>query len=425
MIALRLGLRNLFRNRWRSALTLAAISVSVGLMVWLLPMYEGWMVLMIRGTTAVELGQVQVHAPGYVDQPRIHEAFELDAALFDRVRSVPGVESVAPRVHAFGLVGNEERSQVARVLGVDPRLEAETTPVADGIIAGRWLAPEPPVWPEPREAVLGEGAARQLRVGPGDEVVVFGEAADGSLGNDLLRVVGIVRTGNTEIDRMSVYMHLDDAQFLTALEGQVHELAIRAADLDDAPALAEAIAAAIGGTTTIEETPWLLVVRPWQELAPEIHQMTLLFRTSYSILYLIVYLVAAAGILNTARMSALERRREFGVMLAVGMRPRRMFRTLAVESLVLGLAGAAIGALIGGILAAYHAAVGLDLTAFTDEASFTFMGVAFSDRLYFVLRDWHVIEPILVMLVVTVLSGAWPAFRAARIDPAPTIAGRT
>lgn len=416
MIALRLGLRNLFRNRWRSALTLAAISVSVGLMVWLLPMYEGWLVLMVRGTTSIELGQVQIHAPGYVDQPRIHEAFDLDAPLLDLVRSVPGVDAAAPRIQAFGLVGNEERSQVARILGVDPVLEVETTPVAEGLTAGRWLAPEPPPWPKPREAVLGKGLARQLRVGPGDEVVVFGEAADGSLGNDLLTIVGIVRTGNTEIDRMAVYMHLADAQFLTALEGRVHEIAIRAAETDAAPALARTISAALPNGD--------LVVRPWQELAPEVHQMTILFRTSYSILYLIVYLVAAAGILNTARMSALERRREFGVMIAIGMRPRRLIRTLAVESLVLGLVGSAVGALAGGLLAAYHSAVGLDLTAFTDEAAFTFMGVAFSDRLHFVLRGWHIIEPIAVMLVVTLLSSAWPAIRAARIDPAPTIAGR-
>lgn len=423
VITLRLGLRTLVRNRWRTGLTLAAIAASVGLMVWLLAMYEGWMVAMVRGATAVEMAQVQVHAPGYVDQQRIYEAFDYDDHLLDRVRAVKGVEAISARVQAFGLVGNEARSQVARVLGVDPRLETETTPVADGIVAGRWLAPEPAAWGEPREAVLGESAARQLRVEPGDEVVFFGEAADGSLGNELLRIVGVARTGNMEIDRLSVYMHLEDAQYLTALEGRVHELAIRTADLDAAVAMARAITEALESDELA--TAPSLVVRPWQELAPEVHQMVLVFRSSYAIMYLMAYLIAAVGIVNTARMSALERRREFGVLLALGMRPHRLFRTVLAETMVLGLLGAGIGALAGAGLGAYHTAAGLDLTVFTDETAFSFMGVAFSDRLYLVLRLRHILEPIAVMLVVAFLSGVWPALKAARIDPAPSIAGRT
>ncbi|MFW6080147.1 MAG: FtsX-like permease family protein, partial [Gemmatimonadota bacterium] len=159
--------------------------------------------------------------------------------------------------------------------------------------------------------------------------------------------------------------------------------------------------------------------------APDIRQMILMFRSSYAFMYFITYLVAAVGILNTARMSALERRREFGVMLAIGMRPRRMFRTLAAETAVLGLLGAGLGALAGTLLSAYHASAGLDLTLFTDQAAFSFMGVAFSERLHFILRVRHVVEPVVVMLGVALLSGLWPAVKAARIDPAPTIAGRT
>lgn len=131
------------------------------------------------------------------------------------------------------------------------------------------------------------------------------------------------------------------------------------------------------------------------------------------------------GIVNTARMSAVERRREFGVMLAIGMRPRRMFRTIVVETLVLGLVGALIGAAAGLLLSWYYAVAGFDMGAFTEQATFSYMGVAFSERIRFVLEPVNVVQPILVMLVVAVLSGLWPALRAARVDPAPTIAGRT
>src|SRR5690606_29347497 len=201
----------------------------------------------VRGSTAFETGQVQVHTAAYVESPRVYESFPLDADLLARVRSVPGVDAVSARVRAYGLIGNEQRSQVARVVGVDPRAEAAATPIERAVVAGRWLSAEPAPEGMPREVVLGEGMAQQLRVGVGDELVVFLEAADGSLGNELLEVVGIVRTANTEIDRLTAYLHIEDAQFVAALESAAHELMIRAEEMHAARELAAAIAQAIGG----------------------------------------------------------------------------------------------------------------------------------------------------------------------------------
>ncbi len=436
MISVKLGLRNLSRNRWRSALTLAAISVAVGVMVWTLGFYEGWINEMVRGATSVEVTQAQVHTAAYVEAPRSYRTFTLDPAQMRAVREVPGVVAVTPRAKLNGLIGNEQRSQVARILGVRPELEAAATPVAEAVAAGRWLSDRPAAYPAPREVVLGEGMATQLRAQVGNELVVFLEAADGSLGNELLQVVGIVHTGNTQVDRMTAYVHLSDAQNMAALGDGIHELAIRSSDLDVAPELASAVAAALGATagappdSAVERgqiAADALVVQPWQEIVPSLNQIIILFRQSYWFMYLLIYLVAAIGILNTQRMSALERRREFGVLMAIGMRPRRMFRTLVVETVVLGSVGALIGAVAGGLVTWYFAANGLDMGLLTSagKADFSFMGVAFSDRLYFGLYPGAVIQPVVVMLIVAALSGLWPAIRAARIDPAPTIAGRT
>lgn len=428
MTSLRLGLRNLVRNRWRSGLTLAAVVVAVGLMVWSLSLYEGWIQAMVRGATAVETAQVQVHTAGYVDQPRVYRGFPFDDGLLASVRRVPGVVAAAPRVELQGLVGHERRSQVARLLGVDPALERRATPVAEAVTRGRWFSADPPAYPAAREVVLGIGVARQLEVGPGDELVTFVEAADGSLGNELLRVVGVVDTGNTRVDRGTVYLHLSDAQRLGALEGEIHELAIRTQDPSRARESAEAVAAAMGARAGLPgdgaAPDEALVVRPWQEVLPAVSQIIVVFRRSYWILYLLVYLLAAAGILNAQRMSALERQREFGVMMAIGMRPRRMFWTLLVEGAIVGAVGAVLGAAGGAALSRYHEVHGLDLDLFTDQAAFTYMGVAFSERIHFVLTPENVVEPVVVMLVVALLSVLWPALRSARIEPAPTIAGR-
>lgn len=273
--------------------------------------------------------------------------------------------------------------------------------------------------------------ARQLGIGPGDELVVFLEAADGSLGNDLLQVVGTVRTGNTAMDRMTVFMHMKDAQFLAALEGEAHELAIRTEALLEARETAGLIAAAIGaGTRGVVEGDGggtdgeALLVRPWQEILPSVYQMLSISKQSYWVTYLLIYLVAAIGLVNTQRMSALERKRELGVLMAVGMRPRRMFRMILTESLVLGTLGGLIGTVIGGAVTWYHATAGLDLGVFTDQGEFTYMGISFTGRVFAIITPTVAAQPIIVMVLVAFLAGLWPAIKSARLDPAPTIAGR-
>lgn len=426
MIAVRVGLRNLARNRWRTGLTLGGIALSVAFMVWILGFMEGWMTAMVRGATAVTTSQVQVHTAAYAGSPRAYRAFPVDDALLATVRGVEDVVAVSPRVRLFGLVGNERTSQVATLLGVDPALEAAATPVAEGVTRGRWLSDRPAPDGAPREVVLGAALARQLGVGVGGELVTFFEAADGSLGNDVLEVVGLLDTGNSEVDRGAAYLHLEDARFLGALEGRAHELAVRTADLTGARETAAAVAGALEALPPGGDPPEdVLLVRPWQELMPSVDRMLTVSRQSYWFSYLLIYLVAAVGIFNTQRMSALERRREFGVLMAVGMRPRRLFGMVVTESLVLGILGGLLGTALGLAVTWWHAVAGLDLGLFTDQGGFTYMGVAFTGRLHAVLTATAALQPVGVMVLVAFLAGLWPALRTARLEAAPTIAGRT
>jgi ABC-type lipoprotein release transport system permease subunit len=438
VISFKLAVRNLFRNRWRSALTMGGVAVAVALMLWTLAFYEGWIAEMVRGATAMETGQVQIQTAAWAEEGRVYQSFPSSDELLALIESAPGVEVASPRVVGHGLIGNEQRSRVARLLGVDPDRESAATPVTEGLVEGTWLSPAPRPFGAPRELVLGSDLARQLRVSPGDELVVFLEAADGSLGNDLLEVVGIVRTGNSVLDRMAAWMHLEDARTVTALEGRAHAILLRTADVETARATADSVAVALQGVVpsvrvgapgeealeagAVEGST--LAVRPWQEILPIIDKMINLTRRSYWIVYLILYAVAVVGILNTQRMSALERRREFGVMMAVGVRPGKMFRMVQVETVVLAAGGALLGTVLGGALAWYHTVVGFDMTSLASEASFTYLGVSFDERVHFGLDWWMLVQPGFVMCVCSLVAGLWPGITAARIEPSSTIAGR-
>ncbi|MCA9564937.1 MAG: FtsX-like permease family protein [Myxococcales bacterium] len=213
-------------------------------------------------------------------------------------------------------------------------------------------------------------------------------------------------------------MRLEDAQYATALDGRAHEVALRTANIETADEVAGRVSALINDDG--------VVVRSWNQLVPELSHMIELNARSVWFMYLIIYLIVGLGILNTQRMSALERRREFGVLLAVGLRPALLRRLILLETIFLSLFGAVLGAGVGFALAWRHARVGFDMSAFSDEAaSFSVSGINFADRIYFVLAPESVWQPLVVVFVMAVICGAWPAIKSSRLDPTSAIAGRT
>ncbi len=418
-----ISLRNLARNRWRTALTLGGIALGVAVLIWTRGMMQGLRNQMLSSTTGAELGHVQLQRSDYAKRPSLWKAFRLSQGALAQLDSVPDVAGVAPRLVVWGLVGHERRSRVARIVGVDPLREARTSRVASSLVEGHWLpsaAPsdEPPAGPVP--AVLGAQFAHWLGVSVGDELVVMLQAADGSLGNDRLEVVGTVRVGQNLIDRQTVFVPLPDAQRLAALDGKVHLVALRARSFDRVASVVEAVRRRIGAW----QGP-ALTARPWWDLVPDMYRVFELWRVGMWILYAVIYAVVALGIVNTLRMGALERRREFGVLLAIGMLPTQVGRMLLAEAAWTGLLGGLLGAVLGGAVTWYHARFGFSLGAFSGaNKGFSYMGVSIPDRVHFVLDALVVTPPLVIIVLTAALAGLWPAVAAARIDAPCAISGR-
>jgi ABC-type antimicrobial peptide transport system permease subunit len=217
-------------------------------------------------------------------------------------------------------------------------------------------------------------------------------------------------------------MHLDDVQYVAVLEGRLHEIAIRIDDFAQAPAIAANVAVAVssseGGDT--------LVVRPWQEIMPQLSTMLELNTQSIQVTFFIFFLLVALGIVNSQRMSALERRREFGVLLAIGISPRRLGQMIVAETVLVSLVGAIAGGAMGLALSSYHATAGFDMSMFASGAEeFSFMGLAFEGRMYFVVTARAVWLPIVWTVGVAVICGFWPAFSSGRLNATQAISGRT
>ncbi len=412
----RIGWRNLGRHRRRSVITAVALAWGFAAVVLFNGILEGMGADFVRSGTDLMAGQLRIQNPDYEPERDLWDVIGGDGGvpvgeLLDRVRADSDVIGATARVYGSGIVASDSTSRGGLLMGILPEAEIQVTQFLEGLMEG--TVPDPGAY----EVVLGQELARQLRTSVGEVVVLVAPSSDGSLGNELFTVSGIVRTGIPEVDAAQVVMHLDDLQFLLALgPDDVHEVAVAAANPWDAPAVAERLSAGLA-----DLGPDILI-EPWTSFRPELVEFANLIGGMNWIILLVIFLMAAFGVANTMLMGTFERRREFAVVKALGMRPGRIMAMVVGEALVLGLLAVAAGALISLPLVLWLIHYPVDLTPIAGEQMFM------EGLFRFVLRvehSWDIpIRAAIGLVITAVLAAIYPALRAIRVPAAEALAGR-
>lgn len=398
-----LALRNIWRNRRRTLLTLSAMVVSSALLILCLGIFSGMLADMLASATEQYFGHLVISSKGYQDDRDMFANFS-SSTDFSALQQ-PQIEGFSPRLRNFGLLSHQNNSSPVELLGVLPEREQAVTNLQDHLQAGAYLLPD-----DERGAVIGSGLAQRLAAKPGDQLVFVTQAADGSIGNDLLQVRGIFNTGDQGHDNGLVLVPLHWLQRLLVLPGRWHEVSVRI----EQPLLAAETAAALR-----QQLPESLEVLDWGEMLPEMREVVASYDVSRMIIVIILYIATGLGILNTFFMSVLERTREFGVLMAVGMRPGQVRLMVLLETLAMGLISLFIGVGLGVSLSLYMAYVGIDLSG--NLTPITYAGGTILPRLHAVLEISNILIPALVLLLVCLLAGFLPANRAARMQPVVAI----
>jgi len=401
---LRIAWRNLWRNRRRTLLTAGGIAFAVALLAFAIAQQIGSYALMIDNATALLAGHLQVRHADYGDAPRIEDTLPDTARLRARIEALPGVQAAAERVQAFGLVSAGERSVAAQVLGVDPEREPLVSAIPGLVVAGRFL--RAPAAGGIVEVFAGEALARNLGVGVGVEIVILGTAAEGGVAALATRLVGTFATGQGELDRGLLFAPLSAVRQAFALGTAAHAIVVRGRDVARTPELAGAVGAL--------DLPGQPAVVPWPELMPELQQSIELDQVSARIFYALLALLVSFSVVNSFVMVVFERTREFGVLLAIGMRPWNIVGMLQIEALLLAALGALVGVAVAWPLVAWVAAVGLPLG---DAAGELLRRFHMPDRLYTAVHPRAFLEPVLLMSVATTLAALLPALRVRRLLP--------
>jgi ABC-type lipoprotein release transport system permease subunit len=406
-IETRLAWRNVWRNPRRTALSVAATVFAVFLVVLSVGMAAGVHEKMIEDAVRLASGHVAISGKGYRRSMTLEQFVPWDGRVQALVERAEGVRAWAPRISSFALISLGDRSQGGMVIGVDPTRESSVTTFAQKVREGRFVGESRQ--PGRREVVLGHKLAEKLGAGLGDDVLLYGVAYSLETAYELFTVVGMLALPDPRLERNLAIVHIADASEFYVYEGRISELAILAEDADQATPLLAELTAGLAGPLGDE-----LEVQGYAEMMPELVQLILIDDAGMYITLVILVVVVGFGILNTILMAILERSRELGVVLALGLRPAAMFRMVYLESLMLASVGLVIGlALSVPLLAWLH---GVEIPLGGDLAKSTELW-GMEPVMTFKLKPLNPIGSTLTILVVAAVAALYPAVKASRARP--------
>jgi putative ABC transport system permease protein len=409
----RLAWRNLWWNPRRTLIAMAAIGFGYAMLLFVACLMAGLRQQMIESGTGLMLSDIEVHAPDYYPDRPLHltlggrDGTDV-GALMRIITADPRVEAASPRVYGYGLVSATHQSAGVQLFGVVPDQEPEITVLQTRMVKGRYLTGA-----MPKGVVLGDRLATAIGVDVGSEIVLLTTAADGSTGNDVYTIAGLFHTGLDAMDQGLVVMPMASLQELLRLPpARIHEVGIKLHDIDTATATAASLEAQLSKTLPVR-------VRPWQELAPELADYVQFNLRVTFILFFIFFVLVAMGIVNTMLMAIIERTRELGMLMAVGMRPVQVVSLIVAEAASLAVASLVLGGALGFPFLWYLEAHGLKLGGAGEPISLAGIVVG---PLWYGRQDFTAYTEAALGLAVTALVAAlYPALRAARFRPAEAL----
>jgi putative ABC transport system permease protein len=447
--------RNLARNPRRTILTGFAVSTAVVLLGWLVGFTYGAYEQMIDQAVRTRTGHLQVMRAGYLEQPAPREVVPDAAALARRLAALDGVEGVSARVLADGLLSRDGELAPVDLLGVDPDAERSASVVPGRVLRGagavRWcranmgealatLGGDEGLfdhWCEaagrgeflpsgqPRAVVVGRGVAKRLLASVGDELTVQvvravagdaeGEEA-GALSQRRFVVSGIVAAGSPDIDERGAYLHAATLRAMLGTEG-ANEVVVVLRSIQDLERVRRETAAIAG------ETPGL-VVCSWADRNPELSNLIGMAKGSRIIMFIVLGFLVVLSVANATLTSILERRREFGVMVSLGLRRSRLVGMIMTEVALLGAIAITAGAAVAAGIEAFGRVhgwpiewVGMNPDALEAVRQMSVSGVGFDTTFRAAMPPAGAVLIVVGIYAAFLVMGFWSALHVRRLDP--------
>ena len=394
--------RNLWRNRTRTNVTIAAVALCIAILIIFQSMIVGLIEKAVFNTTNLVIGEVQIHANGYLNDKSLYK----DLKNTEKIKSIAKKNNIGlvERSYGFGLISSGTKSAGTQFWGVNPESELMHFDFAKHINQGTFLNSS-----SSNKIVLGNKLALSLAAEVGTELVVFVQGADGSLGNDLFYVSGILKNVAENIDRSAAIILENDFNILFSSNNMIHEIALNSKGNFEAEEIQNLMSAEIKDVE----------IDTWKQLMPTIalmtEKMSVFMRTLFSLIFTIA---AGLGVMNTMIMSTYDRMKEFGIIRAIGATPWIIIKQVSLEAIILTFIASIIGTVVGLSAALYFQKYGFDVSG---QGNFSFGGVVMDPIWKASVSLEIILLPIGLMMLTSILSSLYPASIAARIKPVEAI----
>ena len=325
---LKLAWRNIWRNKGRSVITIAAVMFCVIFAVVLRSFQVGVWENMIHEIVGNNFGYLQIHEDGFWADQSLDRTMDLNAVNSEELLSVEGVDRLIPRMESFSLLYHGSNTKGSLVMGIDPAVELPGLQLDDILLEGRSFSRDDSV------IVVSEGLAKYFNVGLGDTLLFMGQGYHGATAYGAFPIGGIARMTNPELNKQLVLMPFQKAQYMYNCTDRATTLVV-AVDKDSDY---EAVGAALKGSG-VEG----LEILEWKELFPEIIQTIEVDMAGGRIFVTILYFIISFVLLGTVIMMVAERQREFGILVSIGMKKTKLAVVTLLENIMLVMGGAIVG----------------------------------------------------------------------------------
>ena len=403
MKTIKLSWRNLWRNPTRTNVTISAVALCIAILIIFQSMIVGLIEKAVFNTTNLIIGEVQIHANDYLNDRSIYKSLKNR----EKIKSIAKKNNIGfvERSYGFGLISSGTKSAGTQFWGVNPESELQHFNFAKHMDEGNFLTNS-----SLNKIVLGKKLALSLDAKVGSELVVFVQGADGSLGNELFYVSGILKNVADNIDRGAAIILKSDFDILFSSNDLIHEIALNSKGNFEPEEIQDLMSAEIKDVE----------IDTWKQLMPTISLMTekmsVFMRTLFSLIFTIA---AGLGIMNTMIMSTYDRMKEFGIIRAIGATPWRIIKQVSLEAITLTVIASIIGTIVGLSVALYFQKYGFDVSG--GQGNLSFGGVVMDPIWKASVSLEIVLLPITLMILICVISSLYPASIAARIKPVEAI----
>lgn len=399
---LSLAWKNIWRNKNRSVVVILAIAFGLwgglfsgGLMV-------GMGESIVNTAINRNLGHVQIHNPKFDETKSIRRFIPHGAQIAASIRNEPNVVGVTARTSFTGIASSATSSFPVQINGIVPKDEERVTDLQTKLVNGSYFKSN-----DKNAIIIGKKLADRLRLHEKSKIVLGFEGLHGELVNIACRVVGIFESASSRFDEGNVFLLQDYLQKELDAPLLIHEIAIRCTNAKVVPEV----------TSLLKKRYPQLLVQSWKERAPVLAYISDMMIT-YTYFFLVFILLAVLfGITNTMLMSVVDRTRELGMLMAIGMKRVRVFFMILLESLLLSLTGGLLGIILGELTITLVGSSGINLSIF--EASLKSFGLSavvypnLPGKMYVILT--------LLIIITANMAALFPAWKAIRLQPAQAI----